>query len=235
MRSQFHEENPYLPQPYLRGRTVVIEGAIGVGKTSLARLLADRWKCHSLFENFEDNIFLTSGFYEERDRYAFNTEIFFLIARFKQWRALQDPKETRVTDYFFDKNWIFSRLNLDPEDWSIYENLYAEFAKQVSAPDLVVYLTADIDTLRKRVYQRDRSFERSMSKDYHEHLDEAYKRYFLSYKKAPVLRINTELVDFVNNPQDLEKVASMIEERLQGHHQLSLSDFHNRSAEASAV
>ncbi len=234
MRSQFHKENPYIDQPYLKDKTIAIEGPIGVGKTSLARLLADRWKCATVFESFEDNTFLTGGFYDQRETYAFNTEIFFLLSRFKQLRVERSSPETRVTDYFFDKNWIFSKLNLNDDDWSIYQTLYREFEKRLAPPDLVVYLTAEMDTLRKRVYLRDRSFERSMSKNYLEDLHDAYKGYFRTYDKAPVIRISTDNFDFVNNTQDFQRIAALVEDRLQGHQQLSLSGLDVRSEEASA-
>jgi len=219
MRAQFHEQNPYLNR-----RFVVIEGPIGVGKTSLARLLADRWKCQALFESFEDNPFLTSGFYEKRGDYAFNTEVFFLLSRFRQIRNLAEEGETRVSDYLFDKNAIFSKMNLSQQDWDIYEPLYREFSNRVPEPDLIVYLTADIDTLTKRVYLRDRHFERTMSRDYLDSLRVAYENYFESYTRSPVVRVNAADFDFVNRLTDFSRMAALIEDRLMGVRQLSFEN-----------
>ena len=232
MRAQFHEQNPYLV-----GRSIVIEGPIGVGKTSLARLLADRWKCQSIFESFEENPFLTEGFYENKRDFAFNTEVFFLLSRFRQFRSTSKTQETSIADYLFHKNAIFSKLNLSEDDWAIYEPLYREFAKQVPNPDLIVYLTADIDTLMKRVYLRDRQFERSMPRDYLDQLRASYEDYFSTYTDSPVLRINARDFDFVNQPQDFSRITSMIEDRLKGVRQLSfqgLNPFQERSAQHSA-
>lgn len=201
---------------------IAVEGNIGVGKTSLTRLLRDRWKAHAGFEVFEDNPFLTRGFYNDRDQHAFNTEIFFLLTRFRQQQGLVEKKGPVVCDYLFDKNWIFARMNLEGEDRETYRSVYESFQPQLRRPDLVVLLEADLETLLRRIYFRDREFERSLSPAYLERLSNEYYSFFSSYEQAPVLRVPCSGLDFVSDPEDLEQVCGMIENRLSGQVQLSL-------------
>lgn len=201
---------------------VTFEGVIGVGKTSLVRLLQSRWMCQSLFEIFESNPFLTRGFYEDQKAHGFNTEIFFLLSRFRQQEKIAEQNGSLITDYLFHKNWIFAQMNLTGTDLEIFKITYENFSKNIRKPDLVVLLEADLETILRRIYFRDREFERAISPAYIERLLGEYYRYFSSYSDAPVLRVNTCGMDFVHDPEDFQKLAHMIEDRLRGSVQLPL-------------
>jgi len=207
----------------MSGKLVVIEGVIGVGKTTMARMLADRWQATGFYEVFEENPFLTGGFYENTPEYGFNTEVFFLLSRFRQQRDLKTSEGLAVSDYFFEKNAIFAKMNLQPEDYAIYQSVYEKFLPEVRSPDLVVFLQADLETLMRRIYFRDRKFERSLAPAYLERLMNEYYRFFSNYHRSPVLNISTNGLDFVNDPADFRKIRSLIEDRLSGQIQLSLS------------
>ncbi|MDB5036659.1 MAG: Deoxyadenosine kinase [Bacteriovoracaceae bacterium] len=215
---EVNETNPLSTSDKL----IVIEGPIGVGKTSLVRMLCDRWKAAPLFEVFEENPFLTNGFYEDTPKFAFNTEIFFLLSRFRQQQQLKDAKGLIISDYFFEKNAIFAEMNLDSKDLEIYKSVYDRFVPEVRQPDLIILLKADLESLMRRIYFRDRRFERSISASYLESLMNDYYHFFSSYTKAPVLTIPTAGLDFVNDPRDFNRTVSLIEDRIQGQVQLTL-------------
>jgi deoxyguanosine kinase len=203
-------------------RYIAVEGVIGVGKTSLTRLLANRWHAEICLEGFEENPFLTGGFYKNTSELAFNTEVFFLLSRFRQQRQLPRHEKTLITDYVFDKNLVFAKMNLSEDDFSIFQSVYEKFEQNIRVPDLVVLLQADLETVMRRIYFRDREFERSISPDYIENLLSSYYRYFSSYTKAPVITVQTSGLDFVNDIEDFQKVCTLIESRLNGEIQLSL-------------
>lgn len=207
-----------LTRPY-----IAIEGPMGVGKTSLARLLRDRWNCEVMLEDYEQNPFLTRGFYQDRKAYGFNTEIFFLLSRYRQQEALARAVEATVSDYLFDKNWIFAAMNLEGVDREIFKITYDNFSKTIRVPDLVILLEADLETILRRIYFRDREFERDISPAYLERLCFEYTRFFRTFSKAPVLKISTNKLDFVKDPEDFEKIALAVEERLLGLEQLSFA------------
>lgn len=202
---------------------IAVEGVIGVGKTSLTRLLANRWKADLCLEGFEENPFLTKGFYKNPAELAFNTEVFFLLSRFQQQKKLTGIRKLLMTDYVFDKNLVFAQMNLPETDFQIFKSVYDRFSNEVRTPDLVVLLQADLETLMRRIYFRDREFERSISPQYIENLLNAYYRYFSNYSKAPVLTIQTSGLDFVNDLEDFHKISTLIESRLSGEIQLSLT------------
>jgi deoxyadenosine/deoxycytidine kinase len=210
-------------------KLIVVEGPIGVGKTSLVRMLSDRWKARSVFEVFEENPFLTKGFYEDTTKFAFNTEIFFLLSRFRQQQELREAKGLIVSDYLFEKNWIFARMNLTPSDLEIYRAVYDQFLPQIRQPDLVISLKADLESLMRRIYFRDRNFERSISPAYLEHLMSDYYYFFSTYTKAPVLNIATAGLDFVNDPRDFNKLVGLIEDRIQGQVQLAFQNLNRET------
>ncbi len=206
----------------LKNKFIVVEGPIGVGKTSLVRLLTEKWNAEGIYETFEENPFLTSGFYKDKANYAFNTEVFFLLSRVREQLEISKKKGTLIADYFFEKNALFSELNLSHQDLEIYKTVYETFQLRTRTPDLVVYLYADVETLLQRVHQRDRQFERSISKEYLESLSKTYNRFFGNYTNAPILPINTRGIDFVRDPQQFSRIAGLIEERILGYRQLSL-------------
>jgi len=208
---------------------VALEGVIGVGKTSLTRMLQYRWGCEGIFEGCEQNPFLTRGFYQDQKTHGFNTEIFFLLTRFRQQEPLAQFEGSLVSDYLFQKNWVFAQMNLSGTDLDIFKITYDNFIKHVRQPDLVVLLEADLETILRRIYFRDREFERSLSAAYIEKLSAEYYRYFSGFDASHVLRINTCGMDFVQDPQDFLKVANAIEERLKGVRQLRLEQGRERN------
>ncbi len=204
---------------------IAIEGVIGVGKTSLARLLEPEFGGQALLEEFEENPFL-SDFYADRERYAFQTQIFFLLSRYRQQtstvpRALL--KGPVIADYTFAKDRLFAHLNLKGDELAVYERVYAALSEKIRHPDLLVYLRADLDVLMKRIAMRDRPYERNMDPDYIEQLRLAYEEFAATYQEAPVLTIDTNNLDFVQNPDDLALVVERIKSSLQyGTYQASL-------------
>jgi deoxyguanosine kinase len=184
------------PHPY-----IAIEGAIGVGKTSLARILGQALSAEILLEVFEENPFL-SDFYTDRARYAFQTQIFFLLSRYRQQhRVIVNTVKTSplVSDYLFAKDWLFAHINLAGDELAMYERVHSILGEQIPTPNLVVYLKAPTDTLLRRIAFRDRAYERQMSPEYIEALRLAYETFFREYTAARVLPVDTEGLDFVHD------------------------------------
>lgn len=211
---------------------IAIEGVIGVGKTTLARILAEYLPATMLLEVFEENPFL-GDFYTDRERYAFQTQIFFLISRYHQQHRVI-PKtlaENRlVSDYFFDKDRLFAHLNLANDELTMYDRVHAILSEQIPTPDLVVYLRADTDVLMQRIALRDRSYERNMDRDYIEALRRAYEGYLVEFRRAPVLIIDTNQLDFVRSAEDRDYVVGMIRAVLeQGAMQQSLPELRHEA------
>ncbi len=196
---------------------IAIEGAIAVGKTTLARLIRDEFDAELLLEVFEENPFL-SDFYTDRERYAFQTQIFFLLSRYRHQQQVVPATlqhSSLISDYTFAKDRLFAHLNLKDDELEMYERVHAILAEKITLPDLIVYLKADTDTLMKRIAFRDRTYEREMDRDYLEALGIAYERFFADYNRAPVLPIDTNKLDIVHNPQDLTQVVSHIKSALE--------------------
>jgi len=196
---------------------IAIEGAIAVGKTTLARLIRDEFDAELLLEVFEENPFL-SDFYADRERYAFQTQIFFLLSRYRQQQQVVPEtlqRSSLISDYTFTKDRLFAHLNLKDDELEMYERVHAIMAEKIPLPDLIVYLKADLDTLMKRIAFRDRTYEREMDRDYMEALRIAYDRFFADYDRVPVLPIVTNKLDIVNNPQDLAQVLGHIRSALE--------------------
>lgn len=188
---------------------LAIEGVIGVGKTALARLLQPRFNADLLLETFEENPFL-SDFYADRQRYAFQTQIFFLLSRYRQQQEIRLGERPLIADYTFAKDRLFAHLNLTGDELATYERLHQALAEKIVLPDLVVYLRAGLDVLMARIATRDRPYERGMDPDYIESLRQAYERHFATYTATPLLVINTDDLDFVRNPQDLAYIEGRI-------------------------
>jgi len=196
---------------------IAIEGAIAVGKTTLARLIRDEFDADLLLEVFEENPFL-SDFYTDRERYAFQTQIFFLLSRYRQQQKVVPEtlqRSSLISDYTFTKDRLFAYLNLKDDELEMYERVHAILAEKIPLPDLIVYLKADLDTLMNRIAFRDRTYEREMDKDYMEALRLAYERFFADYDRVPVLPIDTNKLDIVNRPQDLAQVVGHIRSALE--------------------
>lgn len=193
-------------------RYIAIEGVIGVGKTELAKILAKRLNAECILEEVEENPFL-GNFYQDMRGYSFQTQIFFLLSRHKQQQNLAQRNlfvERIVSDYLFDKDRIFAYLNLTEHELVLYEKLYQFLAQDIRKPDLVVYLQARIETLLERIRKRGRPFERDISPEYLSALADSYNRFFFHYEVTPVLIVNTENLDFVNNQKDFENLYHAI-------------------------
>lgn len=202
-------------------RYVVIEGVIGVGKTTLAKSLARSFGADALLEVVEENPFLHT-FYADRARYAFQTESFFLLSRYRQQQAVVQPamgQHTLVSDYLFAKNRIFAGLNLQGDEWDLFVQLYDALSERVPKPDLVVYLQADVPTLMQRIAHRDRSFERNMDPRYIAQLRDAYDDFFAAYREAPLLALQTEQRNIAYDEHAQSAVVGMISAALAGYHQ----------------
>jgi deoxyadenosine/deoxycytidine kinase len=195
---------------------IAIEGVIGVGKTTLARLLKPRFEAEVLLEVFEENPFL-ARFYQDRERFAFQTQTFFLLSRFQQQNeAIPAALGIRnlISDYCFDKNKIFARLTLSGDELEMYERVQDILGARIPLPDLVVYLRANVESVMTRIAIRDRSYERTMDREYIAALSLAYERYYRTFTAAPVLEIETDALDFVRRPEDLARVEEWIRGRL---------------------
>ncbi|MBR2197155.1 MAG: deoxynucleoside kinase [Fibrobacter sp.] len=194
---------------------LAIEGVIGVGKTTLARIIAERWNAFCIEENFAENPFLEK-FYENKEAYAFQTQLFFLLDRHKQLQntGLQSDlfHDLLVCDYTFDKDQIFAAQNLSDSEYTMYEQVARSLDKDLPKPDLVVYLQASVPTLLNRIRGRGRQMEKAIEGNYLKDLQERYDHLFWHYPSAPVLIINTDNIDFVHNENHLKQILDAIAE-----------------------
>lgn len=215
------EEQPVQPSPTPPERItslpdhlqyLVIEGVIGAGKTSLAQIIAEQFNGRIVLERFDENPFL-ERFYLDRRRWAFQTQLSFLASRFRQQQSLGGRDlfhEMVVSDYTFDKDRIFARVNLDGDELALYETMYGIMQPTTPTPDLVVYLQCTTERLMSNIRTRSRSYERNMDPEYIETLNRAYNQYFFHYHNSPLLIVNATNIDFVNRPEDLEELLRQI-------------------------
>ena len=197
---------------------IAIEGVIGVGKTTLARLLQPAFDADLLLEVFEENPFL-SDFYSDRERFAFQTQIFFLLSRYHQQRrgvkTILEAGKSLLSDYTFAKDSLFARINLKGDELEMYKRVHQALAEKISMPDLLVYLSADTDVLMQRIALRDRSYERNIERSYIEELNRAYEEFFSKpYDDTPVLTIDSNPLDFVRFPEHLALIENRIRKAL---------------------
>jgi deoxyguanosine kinase len=198
---------------------LAIEGVIGVGKTTLARLLQPAFQANILLEVFEENPFLSS-FYGDRARYAFQTQIFFLLSRYHQQRQ-GIPQATLdganlISDYTFDKDSLFATINLQGDELEMYYRVHEALAEKIQTPDLILYLRAETNTLLQRITQRDRPYERDMDPGYITQLNQAYDDFFLNpIQDKPVLVIDSNNLDYVHYAEDLRWVENKVRQALQ--------------------
>ena len=198
---------------------LAIEGVIGCGKTTLARLLQPIFQSNLLLEVFEENPFL-SDFYSDRQRYAFQTQIFFLLSRYRQQRhtvvEMLEQNEHLIADYTFEKDALFAEINLQGDELGMYYRVHEALAEKIIVPDMIIYLRADTERLMQRIASRDRPYERNMERAYIAELNEAYENFFADHqeRRSPVLTIDTNDLDYVRNPEDLKSVADRIRQAL---------------------
>ncbi len=191
---------------------ICIEGVIGVGKTSLTRMLGEYLNAQVVYEQPEENPFL-EDFYRDPQRYAFQTQLFFLLSRYRQQRESFQPDlfhEYTVSDYLFAKDRIFAHLNLEDRELFLYDRVASLLEKDVLKPDLVVYLQSTPERLMINIRKRGRTYEKHMSEDYIRSLNEAYNRFFFHYDDTPLLVINSTVIDFVNNQTDFNDLIRQI-------------------------
>ncbi|MCU0343088.1 MAG: deoxynucleoside kinase [Ignavibacterium sp.] len=191
---------------------IAVEGVIGAGKTALAKKLKSKLEAKLILEQFEANPFL-ENFYNDRKRFAFQTQMFFLINRFKQQEELnQEDLFTNfiVCDYIFDKDKIFAYLNLSAEELKLYENVFPLLSRNLRKPDLVIYLQSSLDRLMFNIKKRGRAIERNLTRSYIEELSDAYNHFFFRYNSTPLLIVNSTDIDFVNNDEDFDELFRQI-------------------------
>ena len=197
---------------------IAIEGTIGVGKTSLANILAKKMQAKLVLEEFEENPFL-SEFYNNKDRYAFQTQLFFLLSRYRQQIEFQQVDifaKSIISDYMFMKDRIFASLNLDDKEMQLYDKVAHILEKNIVYPDLIIFLQSDTERLMQNINSRGRAYEKNMDWSYIDALNQIYNEYFFRYDKSPLLIINTNDIDFVNDKNDLMEVLSTLKEPITG-------------------
>ncbi len=193
-------------------RYIAIEGVLGAGKSSLAKMLAAKLNARLIEEEFRDNPFLEK-FYSNPQRYAFQTQMFFLINRFKQQQFLNQEDlftEFIVSDYYFEKDRIFAFLNLNPEEMKLYDSVYPLLKKELRKPDLVIYLQSSTDRILFNIKKRGRKTEREITRNYIRELSEAYNDFFFKFNDTPLLIVNSTEIDFVSRHSDFEELCEQI-------------------------
>jgi len=213
---------------------IAIEGAIGVGKTTLARILGDAMHAEVLLEVFEENPFL-GDFYADRARYAFQTQVFFLLSRYRQQHRVIASTIRRgplVSDYLFAKDWLFAHLNLAGDELTMYERVHSILGEQIPTPSLTIFLKASTETLMERITFRDRAYERQISREYIDALRVAYERFFETYTLAPVLAVDTESMDLVRDSAARSEIVGRVRSALQmSSHQLRFPEIEVATAD----
>lgn len=201
----------------LRFQYIAVDGPIGVGKTTLVELLAQRFDSVKMLEDV-NNPFL-GDFYQDRPGAAFQTELYFLLSRYKQQREITQRSlfdRTLISDYTFQKNRIFAYLNLSDDELALFDKLYALLEPQVPVPDLVIHLVADLETCMERIKKRGRSVEKTLSKDYEAELIDAYNHYYHYYSRSPLLVVDTRHLNFPQRPEDFDELLHRLNKPIRG-------------------
>ncbi|MEO0081136.1 MAG: deoxynucleoside kinase [candidate division WOR-3 bacterium] len=199
-------------------RYIAVEGPIGVGKTALAEKLAERLSAKLVLEEVDENPFL-DRFYDDMGAYAFQTQMFFLLSRHRQQQSLREPDlfaGTLVSDYVFEKDFVFATVTLSEHELALYERIYKLLAQEAVRPDVLVYLQARTEVLLSRIRQRNRPYEAGIDPEYVEAVADAYNHHFLHYDAAPLLIVNTEQLDFVRSREDFDDLFRAIETTTSG-------------------
>jgi len=199
---------------------IVVEGPVGVGKTTLAKRLAESFNTDLLLEGADENPFLNK-FYENKKNVAFQTQLFFLFQRAQQMQDLRQTdmfRPVHVADFIIEKDKLFAELTLDEEEFKLYQQVYQHLTIDAPVPDLVIYLQAPVDVLQKRISHRGRDYERSMNSKYLSRLNDSYARFFHNYTQSPLLIVNAEEIDLVNNENDYTLLLEQIKRVKSGRH-----------------
>jgi len=193
-------------------RFIAIEGAIGAGKTSLVSLLGEQFGARLILEDTESNPFIAK-FYEDREAYSFQTQVFFLLSRYNQYMELAQRdlfNSVVVIDYLFQRDKVFARLNLEDQEYNLYEQIFSLIDAKTPKPDLVIYLQASTEVLQERVAKRGREYEAFIDPDYLDSVNKAFNNFFFYYSETPLLVINTNEIDFVEKKCDFEELINKI-------------------------
>lgn len=201
-----------------RFKYITVEGVIGAGKTSLATKLSEWYGAHIVCEEFEKNPFL-EDFYKDKDGFAFQTQIFFLLSRYRQQEQLRqyDLFQSKIiSDYMFNKDRIFATMNLGSAEMKLYDGLAKIMEQQIAIPDFVIYLKSSTERLMYNIRKRNREIESTMPEDYIDDLNNAYNSFFVNYKQTPLIVINMEDFDFINSKKDFKEIIKLINEQSAG-------------------
>ena len=201
-----------MKKPTIEPRFIAIEGAIGAGKTSLVNFLGEQYDAHLILEDNDSNPFI-SQFYEDKDAYSFQTQVFFLLSRYNQYMQLAQRdlfNSVVVIDYLFQRDKVFARLNLEDHEFSLYEQIFNLIDAKAPKPDLVIYLQASTEVLQERVAKRGREYEAFMDPDYLDSVNKAFNNFFFYYSETPLLVINTNEIDFVEKKCDLDELIKKV-------------------------
>jgi len=197
---------------------IAIEGVIGVGKTCLAKMLTEKLSAKLVLEKFEENPFL-EDFYTNPERYAFQTQLYFLLSRYRQQLELKQIDlfhNLLISDYMFSKDRLFAHLNLNEKELTLYNLIAKLLEKEIPKPDLVVFLQASTDRIMRNIKSRGRTYERNISREYIESLNQIYNEYFFRYKDSPLIIVNANEIDFVHNEEELNELLQVIRQPVSG-------------------
>jgi deoxyguanosine kinase len=201
-----------MTQSTIEPRFIAVEGAIGAGKTSLVNLLGEQYGARLILEDTDSNPFI-SKFYEDKEAYSFQTQVFFLLSRYNQYMQLAQRdlfNSVIVIDYLFQRDKVFARLNLEDHEFSLYEQIFNLIDAKAPKPDLVIYLQASTEVLQERVAKRGRKYENFMDPDYLDSVNKAFNNFFFYYSETPILVINTNEIDFVEKKCDLDELIKKV-------------------------
>ena len=197
---------------------IAVEGVIGVGKTSLCSLIGEIFSAKIVYEKFEENPFL-EDFYSDRDRFAFQTQLYFLLSRYRQHQEMMQVElfhKLLVSDYMFVKDKIFANITLSDKELVLYNSVVTLLERDIPNPDLVIYLQSSTDKLMENIRERGRHYEELITEDYIQQLNDAYNDFFLRYDSSPLLIVNSTDIDFVNNEKDRENLLEKIRQPFSG-------------------
>jgi len=208
-------------------RYIVVEGPIGVGKTSLVKKLSDSFGSELLLEKAEENPFIVR-FYQNPRQYALSTQLYFLLQRAQQvqsFRQIDLFQNSHIADFMIDKDRLFAELTLTSDELQLYQQIYQHMTIDAPQPDLVIYLQAPVQVLRERITRRGIDYEQQIKNDYLSRLSELYTRFFYNYDESPLLTVNTQSIDLINSEQDYQALLDEINNIRSGRHYFNQSSF----------